>query len=118
MRVSVERFERGFLDCGWRFTFHYKWPTWWWPERLKWGHRDEPVAKELLLKTADVGHTQGPMTQVQLTALIQRVQKRVDLYTERGMDPLKVETLLDDVHRALREFSDLKWVTDEQRRAR
>jgi hypothetical protein len=58
------------------------------------------------------------MTQAELDALITRVQKRAELYTRHGIDPFKVENMLDDVHRALREFSDLKWFTENQRRAR
>ena len=42
------------------------------------------------------------MTSTEVEALRQRVQNRAELYCSRGMDPLKVETLLDEVHSALR----------------
>jgi hypothetical protein len=44
------------------------------------------------------------MTSEQVEDLRRRVQDRASLYTVDGMDPLKVESLLDEVNLALREL--------------
>jgi len=49
------------------------------------------------------------MTQDEVFELMTQVQNRAALYTSNGVDPLKMEDLLDRVYRALREMHTLQW---------
>jgi hypothetical protein len=51
------------------------------------------------------------LTQEEIDRLALRVQDRAGLYTEQGVDPLKMESLLDEVHGALVEYAALRAMT-------
>jgi hypothetical protein len=64
----------------------------------------EAARRVLAMEEAMGSPVRSTYTVESLGKLIARVQERGALYTERGMDPLKVEDLLDDVYQALREM--------------